>query len=260
MATPVTIGTAAPVPRLPRCGRCLARRSSSRPSSARSCSSRCSRWSPGWHCPTWGVPPRCGTARCSSTRRCCSAGYAWAHWLSRFPVPSPGARTPGAAPGRLPVAPDRPGVVRAAHRQQRGAVRPDAAPGLGRAGAARCVGPGAPGAAVVRVRTRRQPLSAVRRVEPRQLHRAARLPAARRAAAPPGHPALGLDRRVRRARAARRWLRPPHRARPGRGRTAAQGTTAVARSGRSPLARRSVATWIVLSAVPSGLMLSTTTT
>jgi hypothetical protein len=35
--------------------------------------------------------------------------------------------------------------------------------------------------------------------------------------------------------------------------------TAVARSDRSPLTRRSVATWIVLSAVPSGLMLSTTT-
>ena len=110
---------------------------------------------------------------------------------------------------------------------------------------------------LVRRRARRQPLPPVRGLQPRQLRRAPRLPAGRRAPAAARHPALTLDHRLRvllvPGRRAGRAHRPAR-----RGRTAPAGRGA-ADERRADRPGAGWLTWIVLSAVPSGLMLSTTT-
>ena len=71
-------------------GRCSSRRSSP----AASCCSWSSRWSRAWRCRGSAARRRCGTARCWSTRRCCSRGYAYAHWLARLPLAAAGDDPP----------------------------------------------------------------------------------------------------------------------------------------------------------------------
>ena len=130
---------------------------------------------------------------------------------------------PGPAPGTPPPRPAGPGVLLAAGRarlagaadgQQRGPLRPAAPAGLRRPGDPGRLGPGPVDAELVRLRPGRQPLSAVRRLEPRQLRRPAGLPArggtghaARRAALDLEHWVRGPDPSRLVLRSGRRPLR-----------------------------------------------------
>ena len=150
-------------------------RSSSRSSSVRSCCSWSSRWSPAWRLPRLGGAPACGTRRCWSIRRCCSPVMLMRHWLGRF-----GAAAAGGDPSRLVRArrAELPIGLMAATRRRPTPTLPlgaVAAAGLDRAVVPGRLRPGAAAPALVRADRRWRSLSALRRLELRQLRRPASL-------------------------------------------------------------------------------------